>query len=272
MSSSVVHPPADQPRAGSYWIQVDDHTFGPTEHVGGAWNTEEQHIAPALGLMAHVVERDLGRRRDDHLVLCRLSYDILGTLMMDEVTTTVDVLRPGRSIDLVEVVLSQRDRPAVLLRAWLMRPTATTELAATDLASIPGPYGSDPWDPTTVWPGGFIASVEVRRTRTSPGRGHVWVRTDVPLLDSTTSSTAAAAGLLDIANGMNVRADPREVAFPNLDLTAHLFRQPVGEWVGLDTTVSFGPDGQGLTSSTLHDQHGPVGALSQSLTLRPVRS
>ena len=48
----------------------------------------------------------------------------------------------------------------------------------------------------------------------------------------------------------------------------HLFRQPVDRWLGLDTTVSFGPAVQALTSSVLHDVSGPVGTAQQSLLLR----
>lgn len=58
--------------------------------------------------------------------------------------------------------------------------------------------------------------------------------------------------------------------FPNLDLTAHFFRTPVGRWLGLDTSVSFGERGIGLTSSVLHDAIGPLGTLAQSLTVRPL--
>lgn len=68
---------------------------------------------------------------------------------------------------------------------------------------------------------------------------------------------------------MAVRESPTDVAFPNLDLTAHLFTQPRGEWIGFDTTVSFGPTGLGLTSSVIYDTRGPVGTVSQILTVRP---
>jgi hypothetical protein len=68
---------------------------------------------------------------------------------------------------------------------------------------------------------------------------------------------------------MTVRAAPGEVLFPNVDLTAHFFDQPRGEWLGLDTTVSFGPGGVGLTTSVVHDVRGPIGTSSQSLTVRP---
>ena len=256
----------------AYFERTGDTSWTPTRHVGGAWDVDEQHVAPALGLMAHLVEADRDRRRDDGLVLTRLSYDILGTLPMDEVTVEVHVRRPGRTIELVEAVLSHAGRPGVALRAWLLGAGDTAAVAGTDLPRIPGPDEVEPWDPTSVWPGGFIESVDVRRDHQAPGRGSYWVTTDVPLVDEPVSATARAAGLLDIANGMTVRADPAEVAFPNLDLTAHLFRAPAAGWLGFDTTVSFGPSGHGLTSTVLHDEAGPVGTIAQSLTVRPGRT
>ena len=45
---------------------------------------------------------------------------------------------------------------------------------------------------------------------------------------------------------------------------------PAGPRLGLDTTVTFGPDGVGLTASVLHDVSGPVGRAAQTLTLRPL--
>lgn len=250
--------------------RTGNSTFRATEHVGGAWDTAEQHIAPALGLLAHVVELDRDARRDDGLQVARLSYDILGTIPVDVVETDVRVVRAGRTIELVEASLGHNGRTAVLLRAWLMKPHDTTAYAATSYPRIPAPADMPGWDAAGVWPGGFIASAEVRRVHTEPGRAAFWVRTPLPLVDNEpVSLLAASAGLFDIANGMAVRADPRQVAFPNLDLTAHLFAEPRGEWVGFDTTVSFGADGLGLTSSVLHDLTGPIGTVSQILTVRP---
>jgi hypothetical protein len=254
----------------AYFERKSESSFRATEHVGGAWDTEEQHIAPALGLLAHVVERDRDRRRSDGLVIGRLSYDILGTLPLDVVDTDVRVIRPGRTIELVEASLGHDGRTAVLLRAWLMQRTDTAQLEATALPRIAPPTATPVWDASEVWPGGFIASTEVRRTQTEPGRASFWVRTPLPLIDGEeVSRLASAAGLLDIANGMTVRVSPRAVAFPNLDLTVHFFGQPCGEWIGFDTTVSFGAAGVGLTSSVIHTEHGPIGTMSQILTVRP---
>ena len=68
----------------AYFQRLSAHRFRATEHTGGAWDLETQHIAPALGLMAHVVETDREARRSDGPVLCRLSYDILGKVPIAE--------------------------------------------------------------------------------------------------------------------------------------------------------------------------------------------
>ncbi|KRE42931.1 thioesterase family protein [Knoellia sp. Soil729] len=258
----------------AYFERTGASSFVATEHTGGAWVQQEQHIAPALGLLAHVVETDRGERRperpEEALALARLSFDILGTLPVADVDTTVTVLRPGRTIELVEATLSHGGRPAVILRAWLLQSRDTATIAGTATGHLPSPEATPAWDPTTVWPGGFIQTAHLRRTQIAPGRAQFWVRTDEPLVaDEPVSPTAAAVGLLDIANGMTVRQDPTTVAFPNVDLTAHLVRAPRPGWLGFDTTVTFGDNGVGLTSSVLHDENGLIGSLNQILTVRP---
>ena len=254
----------------AYFDRVGEKTFRATEHTTGAWSLEEQHIGPALGLLAHAVESDRDVRRDDGLAIGRLSYDILGTIGVGEIGIDVRVVRPGRTIELVEAALSHGGRDIVLLRAWLMIGGDTARIAGTPFPQIPARSSMPAWSPSEVWPGGFIASADSYRQQTEPGRAAYWVRPKVPLIrDEQVSPLARAAALIDIANGFTVRAAPEEVAFPNIDLTAHFFAQPQGEWLGFDTSVSFGPDGVGLTHSVLHDRTGPIGAMSQVLTVRP---
>lgn len=253
----------------AYFDRVDASTFTPTALVSGGWNPDEQHIAPALGLLAHAVETE----QSDGRQLARLSYDILGTLPIEPVQVQVEVLRPGRTVELVQATLSHGGRAAVVLRAWLLSDFDTDELAGGSLAAVPGPDDLPVLDPAGMWPGEFVRSVEVRRRQEEPGRALSWVRTAVPLLrDEPVSATARALGLVDIANGLTPRRPATEVAFPNVDLTVHLSTALRGEWIGLDTTVEFGPTGLGLTHSVLHDVRGPVGVVSQSLTVRPRRS
>lgn len=255
----------------TYFERTGPASFLPTDHVRGAWREDEQHVAPALGLLAHLVEADHAARRtpEDRLAVSRLSFDILGTMPVEEVTTEVAVRRPGRTVELVEATMSHAGRPAVVVRAWLLSRGDTAAVHGSPVNPLPSPDALPPWSPDDVWPGGFITSVDVRRDEVEPGRATFWVRPSVPLLAEPVSAVARWAGVLDIANGMTVREDPRGVVFPNVDLTAHLVRDPVGDWVGFDTSVTFGPDGRGLTSSVLHDVDGLVGGVAQSLTVRP---
>jgi hypothetical protein len=248
-----------------FFRRTGAHTFVPTEHVGGAWDADQQHVGPSLGLLTHAVEELRGDKQ-----VTRLGFDILGVLPMAEVEVATRVLRPGRTVELVEAVLSHGGRPAVSLRAWRMDVRDASEVAGTGEDRLPGPDQVEPWDPTTVWGGGYIASAQVRRVQQAPGRAQYWVRTDVPLLDDVpVSRLSEAAALFDIANGMTVREPPNQVHFPNVDLTAHLGRSPAAGWLGFDTTVTFGPGGHGLTRSVLHDEDGPLGSLAQTLTVRP---
>ncbi|MFS0865962.1 thioesterase family protein [Microbacterium sp. 179-B 1A2 NHS] len=255
----------------SYFVRADATRFVPTSLTGGAWNVAEQHVAPPIGLVAHAIERDHIARSPQPMQLSRLSVDILGTIPIDEVEVTCRVLRPGRSIELVEGTLSSNGRPALVARAWLMHTRDTAALAGTGHAPMPAPEELRPWDPTTAWPGEFIATVgEIRRRELGSGRAQSWIDPVVPLLaDEEVSTTSRLASLVDIANGVAARVDPREVAFPNLDLTLHLLRAPATGWIGFDTTVTFGGSGLGLTHTVLHDADGPVGTVVQSLTVRP---
>ncbi len=252
-----------------FFERIGPETFLPTRHTGGAWNPDEQHIAPAIGLLAHVLELDCANRAI-RFAVGRMCYDILGPIPIEPMVAEVRVIRPGRTIELVEGTLSHNQRPALRMRAWLMQPRDTDRIAGTHFAPIAPLDRMEPWDPTTIWPGGFIRTIEIRRTLREPGRASYWARTRQPLLEGEpVSPFARAAGLFDLANGMAVRAAPREIAFPNLDLTAHLFGVPQGEWLGFDTRVSFGNNGLGLTSSIIHDASGPIGTVNQTLTVRP---
>lgn len=252
-----------------YFERLGPNRFRASEHVGGAWNTSEQHIATALGLLAHAIELDHATRREDRLKIARLSCDILGTLPIGEVEIDVAVLRPGRTIELVEARLSHGGRLAVIARGWLLQAFDTRDIAGSAMPTIPPPQEIEIWRPGDLWPGGFVRSVEVRRSLLGQGRAASWVRTDVELIEGeAVSPTAAALGIIDIANGLAPRIDLEEGAFPNVDLTVHLFAEPTGPWVGFDTMVSFGCEGIGLTHSTLHDAKGPIGTVSQCLTIR----
>ncbi|WP_435984566.1 hypothetical protein [Terrabacter sp. LjRoot27] len=143
-------------------------------------------------------------------------------------------------------------------------------MAGVELEPIPGPDEMQPWAGADTWEGGYIEGLEFRvDAERRPGRTRAWIRALNPLVHGETCSpTADLVRLADTANGIAVRVSPRAWMFPNVDLSVHLFREPVRGWVGFDTRVTMGPTGLGLTSTTLHDERGPVGRAEQILTVR----
>jgi hypothetical protein len=256
----------------AYFVPTGPGRYRPTAHTGGAWTEAEQHISPMGGLVVHAIEQHVAATAgEDGKVIARLSLDILGVVAIEEFEIAVRTVRPGRTIELVEAVVTAAGRSVVLARAWRLLTGDTASVAGGRPPALPAPEDVPCWPMATVWPGGYIASLDVRRNADArPGRAVAWVSSRLSLLDGVAVSPLASfVALVDTANGTCVREPTESWLFPNVDLTLHLHRQPVPGPVGLDTTVVFGADGLGLTESVLHDPLGPVGRAAQVLTVRP---
>ena len=223
------------------------------------------------GLLAHELERWLSERPGDGKLVTRVSFDYLGVLGFDECKVRLEVLRPGRAIELVQGVLLQNGRAALRARVWRLGVSDTSSVQGGELDPLPPVEASQPFHLSTVWPGGYVASLDMRAIDgRKPGRTTAWITTPLDIVDGErTTDLARFILLVDTSNGIAVRRPPDEWQFPNVDLTIHLFRQPEGAWVGFDTSVTFGPVGHGLTSTDLYDARGHVGRAAQALLVRP---
>ncbi|NUP75084.1 MAG: thioesterase family protein [Sinomonas sp.] len=261
--------PAGLAQGDFYYEDLGGGRYRSTIHVQGAWNANEQHMAPASGLLAHALERHEPR---GGLRIARISYEILGLIHAGECEITTRTVRPGRTIELIEAELSAQGRVAIRAAAWRLVQSDTSAVAAFEDPRIPPIEDCERWDGTTEWPGGYIRSLEMYQAPDHrSGSGTVWIRTPYALIDKVQSPDwVRLMGLVDTANGIATRVPPgpNSWAFPNVDLQVHLYRQPSGEWLGIDNAVTFGADGIGLTSSVLHDLDGPFGRAEQVLTLR----
>lgn len=252
--------------------QLVQSVYRPTIHAQGAWNGEDQHMGPVSGLLAAEIEQFFPR---SDMRLARISYDIFGRMYRDECTVRVRMIRPGRTIELVEAQMEIRGRICVVARAWRMMTQDSSEIAALEDQAVVGPHElSQPWVGQEGWLGGFIQSLEaVQSSAHRPGQGLVWLNTDKVLVAGHKDSDFAhLMCLVDMANGVAHRQSDTGLrwSFPNLDLQIHMYRQPVGRWLGIEATQQYGTDGIGLSSAILHDEQGPFGRSEQILTVRPL--
>ena len=71
----------------------------------------------------------------------------------------------------------------------------------------------------------------------------------------------------DSGNGISSELDLTNWHFINPELTVHLHREAVGEWICLAAQTAISPDGVGLATSVLSDRDGPIGVGAQSLLI-----
>jgi hypothetical protein len=245
-------------------------TFDSVVHAQGAWRDDELHMAPVSGLVTAEITAHAPR---PDLRLARLSFDILGTLHFGPLTVTTRTIRPGRTIELVESTLEAQGRSVLVARAWRLVTSDTAGVSTTGDAGLPPVADCETFHALGErWPGGYIRSLEFKTAPDhAPGHGRCWITSAVEMIEGEpTTDLVRLMGMVDTANGVAtiLPNGPGGYGFPNVDLQVHLYREPVGRWLGLATTSNLGTDGIGLTSAVLHDEHGPFGHSEQIQTVR----
>lgn len=243
--------------------------YRPTENTQGAWNENEQHMAPATGVICAELEKF---RPEDHMQIARIGLDIYGMIHLEEFSITTRCIRPGKTIELIESVFEAKERTCIVARTWRMISEDTSEVAGFEDHPMSFSKSLPSWEGMSVWDGGFIRSISknIKVVDRRPGKGKVWLTNDLEMVkDKPTSSFVKLMGMVDAMNGVVVRQDdPFTHIFPNVDLQIHLYRIPNGKYLGLEVNQQYGEKGIGLTSAILHDEEGPFGHAEQILTVR----
>ena len=184
------------------------------------------------------------------------------------------VVRPGRSVELIEGALSHEGVDLIRARAWRIRTEAMApgEEAPAE-APPPGPdeARSGPYFPVE-WDAGYHTAMEVRFVSggfTEPGPARAWMRMKVALVEGEEPSALDRVLVAaDAGNGVSSPLDYRRFVFINADLSVAFRRFPAGEWVCLDSVSYAEPDGVGLSDTALLDERGLIGRVTQSLLVR----
>lgn len=240
-----------------------------TELTRGPWHPDLQHGGPPVALLGRAVERV---PFDAPTQVVRVTVDLLRPVPLGRVAVTTEVLRTGRTAQVVEATLVAGDK--VCLRATALRVrTTSVPLPPREppAKGLPDVGACAPWEfPFFRWPVGYHTAMELRTARGEFGRGAmaVWMRQRQPLVaGEEPTALQRALVVADSGNGVGLALDTRRFTFVNPDLTVHLHRPPEGEWVALDAVTVPWPSGVGLVECALHDGRGPLGRSLQSLVI-----
>ena len=100
----------------------------------------------------------------------------------------------------------------------------------------------------------------------------VWCRLRVPVVaGEAVRATSRAVLPLDIANMLGVtEMDPTRATSINPDVTGHLSRGPIGEWVALSGHTYYSHSvAHGVSMAVMSDETGVFGTASTSQILQP---
>jgi hypothetical protein len=254
----------------SFYLRVAEDRFEATEHTRGPWDERSQHAGPPAALLGRVIEQRPAGRPD--MRVARLTYDIHRPVPVGPLTVAVRTVRSGRSVEIVEAELRpDGDAPAVMhATALLIRTAAAAAPPVLDPAGPPAPEAAAVRSFFPVgYETGYHTAMEVRFAEgefLSPGPATAWFRMRVALVDGEEPSPLTRVLVAaDSGNGISNVLDFRRHLFVNADLTVHLLRYPVGEWVCLDARTLIDDAGIGLTDSALFDEAGQIGRAAQSL-------
>ena len=248
----------------AFYLPLGNDRWSPTIHTTGPWDARFQHGGPPSALLARAIEQCSPR---EDMLVARMTVDILGAIPVDELELRSRVLRPGRSVELIESALSHGGREVARAQAW--RVLRTTQKTTPRQSSAPAlPDESTPFV-AEGWVDGYVSAVEWRFTAGAfeqPGPATAWTRLRHPLVPGEQPSPLQRVlAVADSGNGISGALDVANWHFINPELTVHLHREAVGEWVCLEAQTAISPGGVGLATSVLSDLNGPIGVGAQSL-------
>jgi hypothetical protein len=260
------------PSTASYYEPLDAGRFRSTAATAGPWTEQAQHGGPPAALLGRALETlEDGPPR----VLGRFTMDLLGPVPVAELAVTTSVLRPGRTVSLRQAELSDTSgRVVARAQAWAF--PASPDGSGPGGFGEPLEHGPDDGhheEPPASWSRGYLDSVEwlwISGAVTRPGPAVVWMRPDTRLVpDEELSPLQRLLACVDSASGASAALDVAEWNFMNTELTVHIVRPPVGEWLCLHADTTLGPGSVGVAASEVYDERGLVARSAQALLVAP---
>lgn len=240
-----------------------------TPATAGPWSSTAQHGGPPSGLLA----RALCDLLEPGQVIARMAVDLLGPVPVRPLSVTTTVLRPGRLVSLLEATLrdDEAGRDCAVARAWVLPRAGSGPGVSRPLSHTPADGVHTPLP--LSWSRGYVDAVDWRWIKGAvleAGPAVVWMRPLVPLLpDEPLGGLPMLMTCVDSASGVSAALDPAEWSFMNTELTVHVVREPVGDWVCVEAETTLTSTSVGVCNATVHDELGVVAKSAQALLVLP---
>lgn len=253
------------------FYEMTGEGFIATDLTRGPWDPGAQHAGPPSALLGREIERVEG---GEGFQVARVTFEILKSVPIGPMRVEAELVRPGRSVQMIEASLSGEDGELMKARAWRIR-SGEIEIpddVMTTPEAPPGPEeGDEPAFFSTGQSVGYHTAMEWRSVSGGfheAGPATVWMRMGCQLVVSEEPTplqrTLVAA---DVGNGISWVLPWASHLFINVDLSVYLERMPEGEWVCVDAITLPQRSGIGTAESVLSDERGRIGRAAQALLI-----
>ncbi len=252
-------------------FRVDGKQVHVSGHAAGPWDPGMQHGGAPSALVAWAAE---AIPTAQPMQIARITVDLMRPVPVAPLTIATEVVRDGRKIQLCAVSLFADGVEVVRASVLKVRKLAVVlppDIEAEKPLDVAGPdqsrkeFGGDS--------NSFLGGVTLRAAHggfLALGPSAIWFRAERPIVEGAPVSQAMRAALAaDCSNGVSSVLDFQKWIFINADLTIHMAREPVGDWILLNGEMTLGPDGGGIAVSRLADTRGYFGRAVQSLVVEP---
>lgn len=249
---------------------IDDATFIARPEASGPF-TGVQGGAVA-GLMACIIERNA---TPDHRPLSFRAEFLRPTPISTPLVVEIEVIQSGRRISILDARIVAEGkvtaRAACTLAATVPLMALDEDFATEAAPAMPDLATVRP--AMTRAPHGGPWLMDVLDGRTVSDGSH-WFRWLAPLLpDNGCTPFARMLGPVDFAHGMarpGLPGRPPVTGWPNTDLSAHVDRAMVGEWIGMRPVGQWSKaNGLGIGTSALYDAAGQFGRVTMGVVIIP---
>lgn len=234
----------------------DGPLLTPSASAVSPWSDDMVNGHHVGGLVAWGALRDHG---DPDMQLTRLTVDMFRPVPMKPLEVRTALTRAGRRIRVVETTLLH-DGIEVAKGSVLL-------LARSEDPEGASPWAEDAWDAPPPEDLPYTAS---RHSMVSweilplggmdaGGRRRAWVRELTPLVEGEELAPVLRACLAADYTNPLVNMGSDGLGYINADVTIYLARDPVDDWVGLESRGHTRSEGIALGGASVHDRLGRIG-------------
>jgi acyl-coenzyme A thioesterase PaaI-like protein len=248
----------------------DGDRFMATDLALGPWAPGALHGGAPAALLAHGF---LAAAPSAQMRPARITYEFVRPVPLGPLRVRIEVVRPGRRITLLDGFLIDPEGVEVARARALLMVEAEAGAGTVSPPPFPGPEAAaeNDWPqerPMFATHAMDIRFVEGRFREIGPATA--WFRLRQPLIGGEPmSGLERLVAAADFGNGIASVLSWDEHTFINPDLTVYVEREPVGEWVALQSQMRVTQGSVAMAESVLWDERGRIGHAIQALLVGP---